>query len=240
MAINMNVPEDYGYDIALLFGVSPSLIAAAKACGVSITPGTGKFTVTGKDGVTLGIIQVKSTAITLAKSGSMGPASKSALKAQFVAALSPAKITATPTADDVFNFAETLQPATPGATYAPVTPVKVPPTVVPLSAAVAVEQPVSGTSSGSVYYVVAVLDGLALAMRSKSGRLSLRAEGVSLSSYEHKLKSLGFNVKPGKYASVHFDVPEVELVYKTVGAVIGGLGFSKVKAMADVTKLVGK
>ena len=88
-------------------------------------------------------------------------------------------------------------------------------------------QPVFGTSSGSVYYLVAMFQDLNLAIRRTSSSLSLRVEGA-VSKYSKRLESVGFSVK-SEYASVHLDVKDDALLLKTFGAVVGAIGFENLK-----------
>lgn len=92
MAVGLKTSDDYGYSFLPLFGVDPHLISAAKVCGVVITQTSpGNFTVKSADGLEFyGTIPVKGSAISLAKSGNLGPASKQAIKYNFEAALKKA------------------------------------------------------------------------------------------------------------------------------------------------------
>lgn len=79
-----------GYSLLPLLGVSNPLITKAKDWAVTVEqPFPGSFYVK-FNGQTYGSISVKGQAITLAKSGSLGPASKEALKSQFTQALESA------------------------------------------------------------------------------------------------------------------------------------------------------
>lgn len=109
---------------------------------------------------------------------------------------------------------------------------------VPLSAAISLYQPVTATSVGSKYYVIALWNGLKLAARLKSTKASFRAEG-KLAKFQDALNDLGFSIK-GDYASVHFDVTDIGLVQKTVGAIVGRIGISSVEQVGDPLIIVGK
>lgn len=79
-----------GYSLLPLLGVSNPLITKAKDWAVTVEqPFPGSFYVK-FNGQTYGSISVKGQAITLTKSGSLGPASKEALKSQFTQALESA------------------------------------------------------------------------------------------------------------------------------------------------------
>lgn len=88
MAIQLK--QASSYDLLPKFGVSAQILTKAKQYGVDvIQDGPGNFKV--KFGnQTYGVIPVKGQAITLAKQGSLGPASKQALQFQFEAALKKA------------------------------------------------------------------------------------------------------------------------------------------------------
>lgn len=112
------------------------------------------------------------------------------------------------------------------------------PGVIALKDATALQQPVHGTSNGSVYYVSAVLDGLLCATRLKNGTLSIRVEGPKLKAYISKLEGLGFGVK-GEYASAHLSVETDELARRTFGAVLFSIGAEYIIAWTSPTKNLG-
>lgn len=89
-------------------------------------------------------------------------------------------------------------------------------------------QPVSGTSGGSRYFLVAARDDLKIAARFKNGRLSVRIEGPDLAKYVGSIQQVGFdNVKTSgdkPYASMHLDIADQTVAAKALGAVITGLG----------------
>lgn len=92
MALNVSFPADYGYEIAALFGVPPYVLIAAKKIGVNITPDPEHpttFKISGSDGLSKEI-NIKGTAMTLAKANKIGPASKEAIAGQFLAGLNSA------------------------------------------------------------------------------------------------------------------------------------------------------
>lgn len=230
MTISVSPGSSYEFGILHLFDVSPSLITQAVEAGVFIKKQPNGIFRVGALGTVISVdVSVKATAITLAKSGNLGSMSKGAFKAAFESALSevigsllPIKSTESPPPTKSDETTPSLAASEP----------------VDLSAATTLLQPVKGTSAGSVYYVVALLDGIALAMRTKGPRLSLRVAGAGLPKYVAPLESMGFHLKP-QYGSVHFEAITVELVHKTIGAVLGGLGFQNVKSIAEVSKLVG-
>lgn len=92
MAIQLK--QASSYELLPKFGVSPIIIAQAKKAGVDVAQdGPGNFKVKLGQQV-FGVIPVKGQAITLAKQGQLGPASKQALQFQFEAALKKAIETA--------------------------------------------------------------------------------------------------------------------------------------------------
>lgn len=94
---------------------------------------------------------------------------------------------------------------------------------VKLSKATMLFQPVSSTSSGSTYYVVALNPNLKIAARYKGTSLSVRAEG-DINKYHDKLVEVGFSISSGgSHASFHCEA-EGCLWKKAIGAAILGLG----------------
>lgn len=280
MAVQFNTNETYGYQILALFGVPTIIIETAKAHGVKMDMASpGNFTVKAADGSSLSKVPIKTQAISLAKAGSMGPASMETIRAQLISAIStasgvsftaaqqqvikpeaPAKSVPKVSASDILakmtknsdsQFVNTIKKTAPippdgnilpGGGEVPATLEKVAKkhfsAPCKLADATQVYQPVTGTSKTSVYYVVALLQGLKLAIRSGATSLSMRAEGSGLENYQASLNSLGFSVK-GNYASVHFDCTP-DMTEKTVGAVIGGLGMANLLQAADVKQVMGK
>lgn len=108
--------------------------------------------------------------------------------------------------------------------------------VIPLIEAKTIGQKVLGTSANSIYVVFVLFDGMAMALRRKGSKLSLRAEG-DLKKYSSGLISVGFEMHDN-YSSVHLHVADSNLLKKTVGAVIGAVGLSSVLCVGDVEKMV--
>lgn len=295
-----------GYGLLGLIGVSTGLINLAKDAGVTVEqPFPGSFYVK-HNGKTYGSVAVKGQAITLAKSGSLGPASKEALNSQFTSALKSAlqsigidhgadsgsnagavtgkmSPSALATANvpkskvapgmktvlgkgtvsmdgvelgKVTDLSISLDPeegeakpyAGNGNSYAkpqlewgpdPVTEMTSG-TLTTLGKAFKLYQPVYGTSGGSVYITVALLEGAQMAGRIAAGKLSLRMEGPGVDKYTSPLADLGFGFKAKDgYASVHYDIQDEGLMLKTFGAVLGRLGINKVKECADILLIKG-
>lgn len=112
-----------------------------------------------------------------------------------------------------------------------------------LKDAVALYQPVFATSGGSVYITMIMVEGLNVAARWKSSKLSLRAEGKELGGFMMTLNDLGFGSSSGNngpYASVHFNVGDMNGVVKTIGAIAASLGVITGKGqVGDAAYLTG-
>lgn len=244
MAVSFKTDISYGYNLLQMFGVNPNYISAATANGVTIeqsSPGT--FMVKGADGKLGGVVSIKGQAISLAKSGQLGPASKQSIQFQFEGALKAllGDVSATPA-----KALHKPESSVPLSTLFSEEEAKVaqkkwmdPPPLVseiinkPKGAAVKLEnatalyQSVLGTSSGSIYKVIALLKGASMAVRIKGNTVSFRVEGPSLNFHKSALATAGFTVKDS-YASVHFDIPDLGLRKKTLGAICGAIGFANV------------
>jgi hypothetical protein len=87
-------------------------------------------------------------------------------------------------------------------------------------------QPVSGSSPGSRYFVIAAGKGLRIGARYAQDSLSVRVEGKAFADYATKLTACGFtNVNANQaYASMHLTVPDGLLARKALGAILMGLG----------------
>jgi hypothetical protein len=85
-------------------------------------------------------------------------------------------------------------------------------------------QPVKGSSSGSRYACVAIGPHLKVGARVVANKaLSVRVEGEALGKYSKPLSDAGFTVKTD-YASIHLDIEGLDLVAKTLGAVLMAVG----------------
>jgi len=290
MAIQMNTDDDYGYSILALFGVDPQLVMQAKSLGVAIdqtSPGT--FLVR-EGGFTHGTVPIKGAAITLAKKGELGPASKQSFKYLFDQALKKAvdsatskgvkpkgqvvmgkgkvfmgdqelgtltdlnlsvKVDASSATSAISKAMKTLDSAGFTPDYEPkpkgesfiqsalkkVGGSSVKGTPVKLEAATELYQPVLGTSSGSIYRVAALMKGCAMAIRVTSSTLSVRMEGQGLKAMASSLEDVGIIVK-GQYASAHYSITDAPLRHKTLGAILGRVGFANIKEIADMAQLL--
>jgi|GEM_PF-6251580 len=87
-------------------------------------------------------------------------------------------------------------------------------------------QPVSGSTEGSRYFVVAGNQRLKVAARYHNKRLSCRLEGEDLNK-NYTQKDLGaFNIKSENHASFHAEIDNLKLAAKTLGAVLMDLNLS--------------
>lgn len=239
---------------AALFGVSPKVIQEAGAVGLHVVASIGALSVVDQSGNKYGTVNVKGSALTLAKNGAMGPASKGVIQQQLEKAL-VAGINSLAGAGTLPEPVLDTSGMSPGqkAAYTKAMkkislddPVPLKPQVkmynpsksvtdeVPLSAATKLYEPVAGSTS--VYHVFAMYPGLNIAMRRTHSKVSLRCEGANLPSKKAVLANLGFD-DHGDYASVHFNVSEDALTKKTVGALIGLLGFGDAIAIGDPLKI---
>lgn len=113
-------------------------------------------------------------------------------------------------------------------------------TVIKLKDALALGQQVHGTSTGSVYYCVALTDHVKVAARLfKSGSISIRAEWTDNPSNDlQKLEAAGLVLKPAQgYGSIHFDAGEVPM-QRVVGAFLVGTGINWKSAVMNGAELV--
>jgi ribosomal protein L7/L12 len=100
--------------------------------------------------------------------------------------------------------------------------------VISLKDAKALGQKVHGTSSGSVYYCVALTEHVKVAARLyETGGISIRAEWTDNPTAElKKLEESGVQMKPShKYGSYHFDAGDVPLP-RVIGAFLMGTGIA--------------
>ena len=176
----------------------------------------------------------------------LGPNSKIAFKTNFEAALKKGIDVSPPvkTSEYVAEAWEDIHAApevdSPVVKLSKASPAKSQSSMPPLIDANFLYQKVQGTSSGSVYYVFALFPGLNLAARLKGSKLSVRAEGEKLSTYQSQLvNAFKMDQSPG-YVSAHYSVfsEGLPLVIKTLGAIVGTIGFDKAIGVADFEKLV--
>lgn len=99
---------------------------------------------------------------------------------------------------------------------------------VKLTQATQMYQPVTSTTGGSMYHVIALARVARVAARFKGDLVSMRIEGFSKKHHE-ALEANGFNIHGGDYASLHVDCANAEtnnLARRTIGAVLMGLGMT--------------
>lgn len=256
MAVTFKTEANYGYKLMELFGVNASMVLAAKKAGITVDQTyPGSFHIM-HNGMNFGAVVIKGQAISLVKSGSLGPSSKQAVSIQFEQALKKALQSAGVSPDDVVtppkvsvgdtNFKPLLN-----ADVSPITDavigaadtVKKSGLVVnkgaSSSSAFYLKQKIAGTSNGSTYTVFAIISGgLALAGRVKNGILSVRAvfsdPKAGKAKFNSALLALGFTAKtagPASYMSAHYSCGKQDLMVKTVGAIISTLGFDNVEGI---------
>ena len=234
MAINIKSSTNYLVKLMPLLGVPADLIHQCKEAGVSVSQeelGTFKVLRFGK---TFATVAINSTVMQMLNKGVLGKLSKSALAAYFNAGFKAALAESAPATP----FEAVASPAIPTAL-----PVQAAPSAAhigglmpgKLGQALDCYLPVSGSTTGAVYYVIARYAGLNIAMKTKGGTLSLRAEGDNLDKYLEKLGLLGFK-SHGSYASVHFKEPSKALIVKTIGAVVASLGFDHLQKVVNPSK----
>lgn len=116
-------------------------------------------------------------------------------------------------------------------------------TPVPLLQAETMYQPVSSTSAGSKYFVVALANnGLKFAARLKNnGTLSVRCEGP-VSSHKSLLTKAGLDIHStsNAYASGHFSCQSIDNATKCLGAVLAGIAKYLTTPMPDASLIAGK
>lgn len=268
MAVSLKVPDNYGESIALLFGVSKESLTSAKSHGVEIVAVTGCTFLIKHGGLTYGTVVIKAQTITLAEAGKLGPNSLQAIKFGFENAINKAlssltasdspiesapmdkpSVSVTVKPDDVQGVSALPSTKPPSAVKKTTTKSSSDSAIlgimdsacIDLKDATKLFQPVHGTSSGSRYYVAALLQGGAIALRKDGTKLSVRIICPSLSSAGiSRLGEVGLTAKSGYY-SCHYDIPATDklLAHKTVGAIFGALGFSLIREIASLEPIIG-
>lgn len=248
----MAVTLSQGAGIALLFGVSEHAVKEAHEVGVEFIYSSSSTLIIKQGDIVLGAVPIKGAAMTLAKQGNLGPASKSAIRMQIEHALKKAQAASAYSGGQDNEVEATLgdviekpapkkmkisTPKEPSITKDPTPENPALFGVVALKDAMFVGQQVHGTSANSVYRVVAMLPGVSLAARLKGSKLSVRAEGGNLGDYSPGLKKCGF-ADGGGYYSCHYTVGEKELAVKTIGAIVALLAPSGSVTMANVSEIL--
>ena len=119
-------------------------------------------------------------------------------------------------------------------------------TPVPLKDAQKLNQPVTGTSGGSIYHVIAVGDSCIVAARIKSNNeIALRAEvRVHANSTEGQkarsgLKFAGLEQKPGGHFSLHLDPEDFAMVKRSIGSTLMAMSIPFWGVTTDLNILQG-
>jgi len=102
-------------------------------------------------------------------------------------------------------------------------------------------QPVKGSSTKSIYHVVAMTTDLRIAARYQGGSLSIRAEG-NLDKFKERLKEGGFsmgNIGKG-YVSVHLTIADQLLAKRTLSAILAGMGVAFATPIPVLDTIIGK
>ena len=112
---------------------------------------------------------------------------------------------------------------------------------VQLAEAVALYQPVRGTSANSRYFLVAANDYLRIGARwrPKHNSLSIRIEGEGFTKHKKNITEAGFEPKKD-YASLHLACTTETVARKALGAVIMGLGVTIETPIPDLSVIAEK
>lgn len=114
--------------------------------------------------------------------------------------------------------------------------------LVKLIDATALYQPVSSSSAGSRYFLVAGNEKIKVGARWKSGTLSVRIEGTGMKELSSQLSDIGFD-DPGSqsYVSLHLSIgADDALARKALGAILLGLGVPWRTAMPNLDVVKNK
>jgi hypothetical protein len=111
---------------------------------------------------------------------------------------------------------------------------------IPLYQAKTLYQAVGGTSSSSKYFVVAIGDGLKIAARIRSNRVSIRAEG-DVKAHKNQLKAAGLAPADGGHWSMHVEYDnDPVMARRIVGSVLCSLDINAVTPLPKVQMLVNQ
>lgn len=102
-------------------------------------------------------------------------------------------------------------------------------------------QPVSASSVGSTYYVVAMWEGLNMACRIKTFAgyytISIRIEGFNFEKWKNLDMLAKFNHSP-KYASAHYNAKNITEVNAVIYSFIGMINKPALSPMPDLSKIL--
>lgn len=211
-----------GIDLLAKLGVSKTVIDAMVANGISVTAGFASMTfwhAFGHGPVAGSSVKLPISAPSIMKGGADGTTWKDLFVAKVEAAVKQEiNVAAAPVDKPVLTPAE---PPAKNKIYINVTPADVMnQPVVSLDQATVLYQPVRGTSGESIYYVVAISPEVKIAARVKSERVSIRAVGDFSNSVKAALKEAGFDEKDGTYMSGHFQVSDLKIASRLLGAIL--------------------
>jgi hypothetical protein len=244
---------NYGDLISLMelgevFGLTVGPVQSLVADGVKAYVSDHALTLV-RDGKPVASAVVKGSAIKLALAGNLGAVSKnmvkvlvggavdSACKALFSPGKESAPVYVAPLKPELISEPPPKVVGEPALTKEALMSMS----PVALKDAKLLYQPVHGTSSGSVYFVVALKSDLKIAARIKNvSQVSIRAEG-NIEKYGAKLEAMGMtkNVSQGYY-SMHLKPDSAEVATRCVGAVLMGLGVKFDFVATRISSFVGK
>jgi len=104
-------------------------------------------------------------------------------------------------------------------------------------------QPVGGSGGGSIYFAIAISDGLNVGCRVKeNGSISIRVEGSELAKDDVVTRLQKADLSPAgpEHWSVHMEIPDPTLVKKTIGATLGAIDCEWEKLTMNFGPLVGQ
>jgi hypothetical protein len=222
------VIKSKGLQLLTKLGIEPTLVEALKAKGVTLAVSHKSFTFYAVDNKILVCNELPVSATDLLGSGVSYFNKKTGKEiltsaAQSVLTALLAETETQPVAESPVQAAALEQATTVLTTI--VAPADFN-QVVPLREATKMYQKVRGTSSGSVYIVVALNDSLRVAARIIGTNLAVRVEPAGSNSFHpvdiNRLKAQSLDYKQ-TYASGHFECGKVSAA-RTLGAILVGLG----------------
>jgi len=231
-----------GSKLLHLLGVELALVEFVEKAKLGLVHSGGKLEFYfGNDVVAA--VGMKGQAITLLMEGTLGHASKDALKHQVESVLKAYMKAHSTTGAGEYSLGGVVEPFPgiasncPAVTESEYAPIKVSEGVVHLLDAKAVLQKVHGTSGGSIYYCSAIFKQVKIAIRLKGNALSIRAEG-KVAEVENALADLGMQIQVQKnYASVHVEVQDWYVVVKMLGALYARIGLNDLVQVASMESL---
>mgnify|MGYP003627821647 CR=1 FL=1 len=234
MAITMK----YGYsvqDVAEQVGLSSADVSVAKSLDshdVYFEGGIPSTTIKSKEGVSLGVAQIKPEALINLMTGKLGPAGKKILAGALHKAILKSKTKLQEQSPDT-KTASTVLPSVP-----PQLSLENP---IPLRNATELLQAVVGTSASSVYFCIAISEPVKIAARvTAENRLAFRLDGSGVKSHHESLLALGMQESSHGHYSMHLDCDSDEMVRKAIGSLMFALRINFDKICLNVEMLKGK